>query len=112
MTFSDSVKTCFSKYATFSGRASRSEYWWFWVFNVLVSACLALVLPALSTVYSLVVLLPNLAVSVRRLHDVGKSGWMYLICLIPLVGAIWLLVLACTDSEPGANQYGENPKGL
>ena len=56
--------------------------------------------------------LPNLAVSVRRLHDVGKSGWMYLICLIPLIGALWLLVLYCTDSKPGANQFGENPKGL
>jgi len=62
--------------------------------------------------YSLGVLIPGLAVSVRRLHDIGKSGWMLLIVFIPLVGWIWLLVLMVTDSEPGENQYGPNPKGI
>ena len=60
--------------------------------------------------YSLVVLVPALAVSVRRLHDVGKSGWWILISLIPVVGAIWLIVLLCLDSQPEANEWGENPK--
>ena len=63
-------------------------------------------------VYSLFVLLPGLAVSVRRLHDVGKSGWFLLIALIPLLGAIWLLILMCTDGQPGDNKYGPNPKGV
>ena len=62
--------------------------------------------------YSLVVFIPGLAVAVRRLHDVGKSGWFFLIVLIPLVGAIWLLVLFFTDSQPGMNKYGPNPKGI
>jgi uncharacterized membrane protein YhaH (DUF805 family) len=60
--------------------------------------------------YVLAVFIPGLAVAVRRLHDVGKSGWMILIALIPLIGAIWLLVLMVTDSNPGENQYGQNPK--
>lgn len=60
--------------------------------------------------YSLAVLLPGLAVAVRRLHDVGKSGWFILIALVPLIGAIWLLVLFCTDGQPGTNKYGPNPK--
>jgi uncharacterized membrane protein YhaH (DUF805 family) len=63
-------------------------------------------------IYSLVVFLPSLAVSVRRLHDVGKSGWMLLVSFIPLVGAIWLIVLAVTDSQPGSNKWGENPKEI
>lgn len=117
MNFVDSVKACFSKYATFSGRACRSEFWWFCLFNALaggvISAIgLAVEMPLLSSLYSVLVFLPGLAVAIRRLHDIGKSGWMYLIALIPLVGTIWLLVLYCTDSQPGANEYGENPKGL
>ena len=62
--------------------------------------------------YFLAVLIPSLAVAVRRLHDIGKSGWFFLICLIPIVGSIWLLVLMCIDSIPGPNQYGINPKGI
>ena len=64
----------------------------------------------LSYIYTLAVLIPSLAVCVRRLHDVGKSGWMYLICLIPVVGWIWLIVLFCTDSQKGSNKWGNNPK--
>ena len=63
-------------------------------------------------IYSLVVLIPGLALAVRRLHDVGKSGWMLLIALIPLIGAIWLLVLMVTDSKEGTNKWGENPKNV
>jgi len=65
----------------------------------------------LSILYALAVFVPGLAVSVRRLHDIGKSGWYYFIILIPIAGPIWFLVLMCTDSQPGDNQYGPNPKG-
>ena len=121
MNFVDSVKACFNKYATFSGRACRSEFWWFSLFNVLVGVVISAISLAVkmlflstlfSTLFQVLVFLPSLAVGVRRLHDTGKSGWMYLVAFIPLIGAIWLLVLFCTDSQPGANEYGENPKGL
>ncbi len=104
------------QYADFEGRARRKEYWMFTLFN-LIFAILALVIDGLIGTgailyffYVLATLIPNLSVSVRRLHDVGKSGWMYLVALIPLVGFIWLLVLFVTDSEPGDNIYGPNPK--
>lgn len=118
-------------YADFSGRARRTEYWMFVLFN-LIFACVAMGIdnaigftfrftgPDGNTIpffygyiyvlYSLFVLVPGLAVLVRRLHDVGKSGWMILIALIPLIGAIWLLVLLCTDSQNGPNKWGANPK--
>ena len=110
------------QYADFNGRARRKEYWMFVVFNIIfagVAMALDNVLGIafgvvgygpLYGLYSLAVLIPGLAVTVRRLHDVGKSGWMIFIALIPLVGAIWLLVLFVTDSNPGENQYGANPK--
>jgi uncharacterized membrane protein YhaH (DUF805 family) len=110
------------KYADFNGRARRMEYWMFSLFNFLF-LMVALTLDNIvgSTignlfyglfylVYAFAVLLPGLAVMVRRLHDVGKSGWMFLVALIPLIGGIWLLVLLCTDSTPGENEYGPNPK--
>jgi uncharacterized membrane protein YhaH (DUF805 family) len=117
MNFVDSVKACFNKYATFSGRACRSEFWWFSLFNVLVGVVisaisLAVKMPFLATLFQVLIFLPSLAVGIRRLHDTGKSGWMYLVAFIPVIGGIWLLVLFCTDSQPGANEYGENPKGL
>lgn len=112
---------CLRQYADFSGRARRREYWMFCLFNFLVSFCLGFVagllgalmdanLTSLVWIYALAIFIPSLAVCIRRLHDVGKSGWMYLIVLIPLVGAIWLLVLFCTNGEPGANKWGVNPK--
>jgi uncharacterized membrane protein YhaH (DUF805 family) len=110
------------QYADFSGRARRKEYWMFSLFN-LIFAIVVIILEnilgiaingvgygPLYGLYTLAVLIPGLAVAVRRLHDVGKSGWMILIALIPLIGAIWLLVLMVTDSNPGENQYGQNPK--
>jgi uncharacterized membrane protein YhaH (DUF805 family) len=112
------------QYADFSGRARRKEYWMFVLFNSLF-AIVALILDNILgltigklpygvfySLYGLAVLIPGLAVSVRRLHDVGKSGWMYLIGLIPLIGAIWLLVLFCYDSQQGNNKWGENPKEI
>jgi uncharacterized membrane protein YhaH (DUF805 family) len=105
-------------YANFNGRARREEYWMFVLFNMIIATALGFVLGLLSLpdwlayIYSLAIVVPNIAVSVRRLHDIGKSGLWCLIGFIPLIGAIWLLILFCKDSEPGANKYGENPKGL
>ena len=102
-------------YADFKGRARRSEYWYFVLFNAIIGFVLGLVfglikLPFLAYVYSLAVCIPSIAVGVRRLHDVGKSGLFLLIGFIPVIGSIWLLILFCTDSQPGANKWGENPK--
>ncbi len=105
-------------YAGFSGRARRKEYWTFVLFNV-IFFIVALILDYLVgtialfiILYALAVLIPGLAVLVRRLHDVGKSGWWYFISLVPIIGGIWLLVLLFTDSIPGENEYGPNPKEI
>ena len=110
------------QYVDFSGRARRKEYWMFALFNI-IFAVVAVILDnilgiavegvgygPLYGLYALATLIPGLAVSVRRLHDVGKSGWMILIALIPIIGSIWLLVLMLTDSNQGENEYGANPK--
>lgn len=108
--------TCLKEhYADFKGRARRKEYWMFILFNFIISWVLMLLggaikLPWIGYLYSLAVLVPGLAVLVRRLHDTGRSGWWIFISLIPVVGAIWLLVLLCLDSQPEANEWGENPK--
>ncbi len=107
-------------YADFNGRARRKEYWMFVLFNFVVSLVLGIVMGlisqtaanAVSIIYTLALLLPGLSLGVRRLHDTGKSGWFMLIGLIPLVGAIILLVFYCLDSQPGTNEYGPNPKGI
>lgn len=112
MSFKDAIVTCFKKYATFSGRARRSEYWYFSLFNMLVSFVLTMVLgdSIIVSLVSLALVVPGLAVSWRRLHDIGRSGAWVFIALVPLVGAILLLVWECTDSQPGENKYGPNPK--
>ena len=117
-------------YVNFKDRARRSEYWFFVLFNVIFIAIAAILDNLLGTtfkmdtgngvldlhygylyvLYALAVFLPGLAVSVRRLHDVGKSGWFYLIVLIPIIGWIWILVLFFTDSVSGENKWGANPK--
>ena len=103
-------------YVGFSGRASRKEYWMFVLYNVIALVILSVVdkalgiYPVLYGLYSLAVLLPSLAVSIRRLHDTGKSGAWILLALIPFVGAIILIVFMCTDSQSNDNQYGPNPK--
>ena len=105
MSFGEAISTCFKKYATFSGRASRSEYWWFWLFNFIVS-CVAIGIDqamgaeVVSTIISLGLLLPNLGVAIRRYHDSNHSGW-WLLC--PIVNIV-LLFYASTE---GANEYGE-----
>lgn len=106
------------KYAQFNGRSRRKEFWMFTLFNliiyiVLYALAIALmdsgigkVLLGLCAIYGLAVLIPCLAVTVRRLHDLGKSGWWWFICLVPFVGGLILLVFMCLDSEPGTNKYG------
>ena len=91
MTFGESIKTCFSKYATFVGRASRSEYWWFFLFTFLASAAAGIMGETVSGVFSLAILLPSLAVGARRLHDVDKSGWFLLLWFVPIIG--WLILI-------------------
>ena len=109
---------CWQKFAEFNGRARRQEYWMFALFNFLAGILLGVVDGVLGTsgmlgfIYNLAVLIPSLAVTARRLHDTDRSGWMMLIALIPLVGAIVLLVFMCLDSKPGENRFGPNPKGL
>lgn len=110
------------KYATFSGRAQRAEYWYFVLFYLLFFIGLSIIdgvtgsfseeagMGLLSGLLTLVLLIPSIAVGVRRLHDTGRSGWWLLIALIPLVGAIVLLVFTVQDSQIGANVYGPNPK--
>ena len=104
------------KYAVFSGRARRKEYWMFVLFNMIISFVLGFVEGIfggpgiLYMIYGLAVLIPGLAVSVRRLHDTGKSGWWLLISLVPFVGGIVLIVFMATDSAVGENQYAPNPK--
>ena len=95
-------------YATFSGRASRSEYWYFVLFNSIIAFAIGFVsgllrINMLSIIYTLFMLIPSIAVAVRRMHDVGKSGWFLLI-------PIYNLVLACTEGTKGENQYGVDPK--
>ena len=114
------------EYATFSGRARRSEYWYFTLVSSIFSIVAIIADNILGTkfaigsqslpygyiyiLYVLAVLIPGLAVTVRRLHDVGKSGWFFLIVFIPIVGAIWILVLMFTDSKAEENKWGANPK--
>jgi len=112
------------KYADFSGRASRREYWWFVLFSTLASLILAVVDSALGTfndqagmgmlggLYALLVLLPTIGVQVRRLHDVDRSGWWLLLYLVPLLGMIVILVFACMKGTPGSNRFGLNPLDL
>jgi uncharacterized membrane protein YhaH (DUF805 family) len=119
-------KAVLQKYTVFSGRARRKEYWMFVLVNFFIIIALEIVMfilgsmddnlmligSGLLSLYGLYIFLPTLAVAVRRLHDVGKSGWWYFIALVPFIGGIWLLILFASDSQPGENQYGPNPKGM
>lgn len=104
MTFGESISVCFSKYANFEGRASRSEFWWFVLFTFLVSAATGMVSHTLSGLFSLAVLLPSLAVGARRLHDTDRTAWLLLLWLVPFIGWIILVVWAVQEGkEP--NRY-------
>jgi uncharacterized membrane protein YhaH (DUF805 family) len=108
MTFGESINTCFSKYASFEGRASRSELWWWVLFVFLVSIGLSIVSQMISGLFSLATLLPSLAVTARRLHDTNRSGWLQLIGIIPLVG--WIVVIVwCIQEAKEPNEYGAAP---
>lgn len=110
------------QYADFNGRARRKEFWMFFLFHFIMLIVAIMIDGALHTTisplpygyifiaYGLLTLLPYIALVVRRLHDVGKSGWFYFIALIPLIGSIWLLVLMCKEGDRGDNAYGPDPK--
>jgi uncharacterized membrane protein YhaH (DUF805 family) len=109
------------KYVEFDGRASRKEYWMFTFMNTLVYVVVSFVAGAVlpqslggvvTGLYALAILLPSIAVGIRRLHDTNRSGWWLLIGIIPFIGALVLLVFFVLDSTPGANEYGPNPKGM
>lgn len=112
------------KYAVFSGRARRKEYWYFILFNILINIILSVVdgltgnfdpatnMGLLSGVYTLAILIPSIAVSVRRLHDTGRSGWWLLISFVPLIGFLVLLFFMLQNSKAEQNKYGNNPKEL
>ena len=104
--FGEAITTCLSKYATFEGRASRSEYWYFVLFTVLLSFATALISDVLNLFALLAIALPSLAVGVRRLHDTDRSGWWYLIWFVPVVGWVILIVFFCQRGTPGRNQFG------
>ncbi len=132
MSFGESIKTCLSKYADFTGRARRSEYWWFYLALMIVNWLFFFVLvgpgyftevgkanPDLGkymigisvvSLFSMALLLPSLAVLVRRLHDTAKSGAYFFIALIPFVGGLILLVFLATEGTRGPNEYGPDPK--
>lgn len=99
MTFGESIRICFSKYADFNGRASRSEFWWWALFTVLASATLSIISEPLSGLFSLGTALPSLAVGARRLHDTDRSGWFQLIWLIPIIGWIILIVFFAQEGK-------------
>jgi len=103
MTFTESISTCFKKYASFEGIAPRSEFWWFFLFLLLAAMALGLVSETLAGVFNLATLLPSLAVGTRRLHDTDRSGWFQLLWLIPIIGWIILIVLFAQDGK--SNRY-------
>jgi uncharacterized membrane protein YhaH (DUF805 family) len=109
MNIADSVKFCLSKYVTFEGRASRSEYWWFLLAVFLVTLVLSFIMPFLGGLVYLGLILPMIAAAARRLHDIGKSAWFLLVGLIPLVGGLILLYFHVLPGEAGANQFGDAP---
>lgn len=117
MDFVTAIKTCFRKYVTFEGRASRAEYWLFVLFTAIVSVIAAIIddqlapsgQGAFSLIVSIPLLLPGIAVAVRRLHDTNRSGWWYLLVFVPLVGFVVLLVWFCQRGTQGANRFGDDP---
>ena len=115
MSFPDAVRSVLTQYAVFSGRSRRSEYWYYALAYMIAYVVLMLIDNVLGTGFlalllSLALLVPTLAVAIRRLHDTNRSGWWVLISLIPLVGLI-LIVFLATDGTPGPNTYGPDPKG-
>ena len=116
------LKVVRDNYANFTGRARRQEYWMFQLFNIIIIFALIVILMGLGAlidapglisiylIYVLAIIIPSLAVSVRRLHDTGKSGWYYLVSFIPFIEGIWLIILLATEGDVGPNEYGADPK--
>ena len=110
------------KYAVFRGRSRRKEYWYFALFSLIISLVLSLIdsvtgtfdsstgLGLLSGIFTLAILIPSIAVSVRRLHDIDRTGWWFLVSFIPIIGTIVLLIFATLDGTPGGNRFGPDPK--
>jgi len=116
MGFQQAIKLVLNKYFQFGGRAPRSEYWYWVLFLFMAGIILAIVDAVLfgegqpvSALFSLATLIPGIAVSVRRLHDTGRSGWLFLLIFIPLVGVVLLLIWACLRGDPGVNRFGPDP---
>ncbi len=111
MGFGDAVKLGFSNYVNFSDRACRSEYW-YWVLFAIIGAIVTYIidhvigLPVTNTIFTLATFLPGLSVGIRRLHDLDRSGWWILLFLIPLVGAIILIIWFCSKGTDGSNRFG------
>jgi uncharacterized membrane protein YhaH (DUF805 family) len=120
-------KVVFENYANFKGRARRSEYWYFQLFNLIILFSVLIVGAVVGSLfnnimaglgisyilfilYFLAIIIPSIAVIARRLHDINKSGWFYCVSFIPFIGGIWALVLLCTDGDQNTNQYGPDPK--
>jgi uncharacterized membrane protein YhaH (DUF805 family) len=117
MSFQEAISSGLSRYIDFNTRSSRSEYW-FWVLFVILLSIVAGVIDnllfgssVLGTLVTLGLLVPGIAVGVRRLHDIDRSGWWYLIALIPLIGALVLIYWFVQPGTPGSNEYGDNPLG-
>jgi uncharacterized membrane protein YhaH (DUF805 family) len=127
MGFGPAVSTCFQKYATFSGRARRSEFWWWQLFAILVGSIATIIdnvaglhvtsasngqqVGWIGLVVALLLALPSIAVLFRRLHDTGRSGWWWLLSWVCCIGTILLWVFCLSDGTQGPNQYGPSPKG-
>lgn len=117
MGFGDAIKTCFSKYVTISGRAARSEYWWFYLFTMIVGtiptqigiALESVAIMIIGLILSLALIIPGFCVSVRRMHDKDKSGWWLLIGLVPIIGVILIIYWFVTRGTEGDNQFGPDP---
>ena len=122
MSFKEAITSVFNNYANFSGRARRSEYWYWYLFSMIVNGVInagsraagegsmASIFAVLSSIVAIAFLIPGLSVAWRRMHDIGKSGAWIFLSLVPVVGWILVLVWLCTDSQPGENQYGPCPK--
>ena len=116
MGFGQAIAACLSKYADFQGRAARPEYWWFALFNALVSIVASIVdkdvigVPVVQAIVALALIVPTVAVAVRRLHDTNRSGWWLLIAVIPLIGGVALLVWFCLRGTEGDNRFGPAPQ--
>jgi uncharacterized membrane protein YhaH (DUF805 family) len=115
MDFATAVRTCLNKYATFTGRAQRSELWWWTLFSIIANMVAVAIdasvlgMPAVQILVALGLILPGIAVGVRRLHDLDKSGWWYLIVFVPIVGALILIYFFIQRGTNGSNQFGPDP---